>query len=530
MKRILVIRLGAIGDVILASPVLLNLKISFPDSQIHFLTRPKTSSIARLFTGVDEIIEFPQKGSIVDLFKSGEHLDDMGFEIALDLHGNLRSKYLMLHVSAPTKAQYHKRRWERVRSVQQGTVKLIREDSPHTIDLYNDAVAKAGGKIFARRPILRLNESMPSARLFDNEYPTIAFAPGASFPVKRWPAQRFEALMQAVYEKLGGNVLLILSHQDKVMAEVKNNIPLNRLRILIDADLVELASAISNVDALVCNDSGLAHLGSSVGTPVIAIFGPTHPTLGFAPRGLKDIVVQVDEFCRPCSLHGKTPCFREEQFCFNRITVDDVLSKIEGLLAGKSRGEKALFIDRDGTLIKEKEFLKNPADVEPEEGSFEAIRTARRADYKIIVLSNQSGVARGYFTEDMVRSINRRVAEVFDSQNAQIDDIYYCPHLPNGEVPEYAVECSCRKPAPGMVEEACLKYNINPFRSYVIGDKLSDINLAAVIGGKGILVRTGYGVEEEDNLRKIKTPRPSNIVGNLLEAVEYIMKSQNPIK
>ena len=527
MKRILVIRLGAIGDVILASPALLNLKLSFPDAAIYLLTRPKTAGIAKRFAGVDKIIEFPQKGGLIDLFKYGEQLDGYGFDYAVDLHGNIRSKYLMKHISAPVKVQYNKRRWERVRSVSPGKMKEVKEGSPHTIDLYNDAVLKCGGKIYARRPILTLDKDIPVARLFDNDSATIAIAPGASYPTKRWPAERFIAFMQAAYDKLDANILLILSHQERGIAEAKHNIPLNRLRIRIDADLVELASIISEANLLVCNDSGLAHLGSAVGTPVMALFGPTHPTLGFAPRGLKDAVIQVDEFCRPCSLHGKTPCFREEQFCFTRIGVEDVLARAEEMLRGKGRGERALFIDRDGTLIKEKEFIKDAADIEPETGSVEAIKAARAAGFKIIVLSNQSGVARGFFTEDNVKAINRRIAEIFRAEGAEIEDMFYCPHFPGGEVSEYAIDCDCRKPAPGMVEEACRKHNINPFRSFVIGDKLSDIKLAAVTGGRGILVRTGYGANEEEQLRRLKLPSPAAITENLFEAVKYILEKRN---
>ncbi|SYZ73651.1 D-glycero-alpha-D-manno-heptose-1, 7-bisphosphate 7-phosphatase (modular protein) [Candidatus Zixiibacteriota bacterium] len=526
MKRILAIRLGAIGDVILTSPALLNLKLSFPDAVIYFLTRPKTAGIAKRFAGVDEIIEFPQKGNLIDLFKYGEFLDSSGFDYAVDFHGNIRSKYMMRHISAPVKVQYDKRRWERIRSISPRRIKGIRDDSPHTIDLYNAAVAKCGGKIFATRPILALDKDITVSRLFDNDAPTIAIAPGASYPPKKWPAERFIGFMQAAFDRLDANILLILSYQDKEIANIKSSIPLNRLRIRIDADLTELAGIISGSDLLLCNDSGLAHLGSAVGTPVMALFGPTHPTLGFAPRGLRDAVIQVDEFCRPCSLHGKTPCFREEQFCFTRIGVDDVVARAESMLRENAKGEKALFIDRDGTLIKEKDFIKNVTDIEPEAGSVEAIKAARAAGFKIIVLSNQSGVARGYFTEETVKIINRRISEIYRAAGAEIDDFFYCPHLPKGEIEEYAVECQCRKPHPGMVEEACRKHNINPFRAYVIGDKLSDTNLAAVIGGKGILVRTGYGVGEEEQLGKLKLPAPVTVAENLFDAVKYILEKR----
>ncbi|MCX6827215.1 MAG: glycosyltransferase family 9 protein, partial [candidate division Zixibacteria bacterium] len=114
MTRILVIRLGAIGDLILTSPAIINLRLSNPDAKIFFLTRPPHSQLLKFCPGIDEIIEFPQDSSLFTLFKIGEYLDKIGFDKVIDLHGNFRSKYLMRHISAPVKIQYRKRRWERL--------------------------------------------------------------------------------------------------------------------------------------------------------------------------------------------------------------------------------------------------------------------------------------------------------------------------------------------------------------------------------------------------------------------------------
>jgi histidinol-phosphate phosphatase family protein len=526
MNRILVIRLGAIGDVILTSPSLLNLKLSFPKMQITLLTRRHSAGLARLFAGVNDVVEFPHKASPVDLFRTAEDIDRSGVEMTLDLHGNLRSYYLMSHISAPTKVRYEKRRWERYRATRQGENKYINPDPPHTIDLYNDAVRKLGGKIYARRPILRLPVSGKRSSPFDNNRPVVAIAPGASFPTKQWPASRFESLALEIFYNLKADIIMILSEKDRGMVGLKEKIPPEHLKIFLNAGLTELAYTLAEANLLVCNDSGLGHLGSAVGTPVIAFFGPTHPTLGFSPRGLRDTILQVDEFCRPCSLHGRRPCFREEQFCFTRIEIETAFNKVEEMISSHSKGVPALFIDRDGTLIKEKDFISNPDDVEPEEGAIEAIKMARAIGYKIIVISNQSGVARGLFSEAVVMEINRRIIKIFGERGAGIDDILYCPHHPDGVIPEYAVECSCRKPAPGMIETAALKHNINPFRSYVIGDKLTDSNLAYVVGARGILVRSGYGKEEESILSKQNSMPPESVVDNLLEAVRYVMNAQ----
>lgn len=522
MKKILVIRLGAIGDVILISPAILNLKLSFPDARIYFLTRRYVAGIAGQLAGVDEILDFPQKASLIDLFRMGEYLDRLGFDMVVDLHGNIRSKYLTKHIAAPVKVQYPKRRWERIKAVKW---KKITHNPPHTIDLYNRAVEACGGKIYARRPVLRLEGGGADEVSFDNTMPAVAIAPGASYPTKQWFPERFRLLAVEISKRIPANIVLILNGHDEEIETLRDTIPADRLKIIVNADLRELARIISENALLICNDSALSHLGSAVGTPVIALFGPTHPTLGFAPRGMRDVIMQVDEFCRPCSLHGKKSCYRDRQYCFENITVNTVFEKAAELTENDAGGVKALFIDRDGALIKEKGFLDDPGGVEPEYNAVEAVKMAREAGYKVIVISNQSGVARGYCTEDKVRLVNERILQIFAGNGADIDDIFYCPHYPGGVVPEYAVECNCRKPSPGMIEQACRKHSINPFLSYTIGDKRSDINLAYVTGGRGILVRTGYGRASEKKLENAASLRPEHIAENLFDAVKYITAS-----
>jgi len=520
MKQILVIRLGAIGDVVLTSPAILNLKLSNPGAKISLLTRSYLAGLASMFTGVDEVLEFPADASVRDLFLMGEYLDKMGFDIVVDLHGNIRSQYLSKHIAAGVRVQYPKRRFQRWAAVK---LNKINPDPPHTIDLYNEAVVKTGGRVYARRPVISLRPEDLIDLDFGEALPIIAIAPGASYPPKQWPPDRFRQLAVETFKQTPANVVLLLADIDEQMESLRDEIPRERLKIFVNSDLNRLTKIIAATDLLVCNDSGLLHIGSAVGTPVIALFGPTHPTLGFAPRGRNDTIMQVDEPCRPCSLHGKRICYRDRRYCFERIAVDDVLKEIIEKINAEEKGCKAIFVDRDGTLLKEKGYLDDPDDVEPESGAIDAVRRARKAGYKVVVLTNQSGVARGYYDEDTVHRVNEKMIDIFASENAPLDDVLYCPHYIKGSVPEYAVSCDCRKPAPGMVEEACRRHNINPSKSVVIGDKLTDVHLAAVSGGRGLLVRTGYGRQEEKYLQSQYMLGPEKITENLHEAVKYIV-------
>ena len=135
---------------------------------------------------------------------------------------------------------------------------------------------------------------------------------------------------------------------------------------------------------------------------------------------------------------------------------------------------KAVFLDRDGTLIKHVPYLHDPQLVELSPGAPKALSELKAMGFLLIVVTNQSGVARGYYVEEDIRRVNRRVNEVLEeSGGPAIDAFYYCPHFPEGVIPEYSVCCNCRKPSPGMALRAALEHDIDLKRSYIIGDTYS---------------------------------------------------------
>lgn len=149
---------------------------------------------------------------------------------------------------------------------------------------------------------------------------------------------------------------------------------------------------------------------------------------------------------------------------------------------------RAVFLDRDGTLIEDVNFLREPSGIRIMPGAPEALRLLREAGYRIIIVSNQSGVARGYFTEAKLVEINEKVQELFAAQGAMIDAVYYCPHLPEGRVPEYAIECLCRKPLPGMFFRAAADWKIELIESFAIGDSERDVEAGRRAGCHAILI------------------------------------------
>ena len=149
---------------------------------------------------------------------------------------------------------------------------------------------------------------------------------------------------------------------------------------------------------------------------------------------------------------------------------------------------KAVFLDRDGTLIANRHYGSDPDGIEFLDGVVEGMRELRGAGYKLILVSNQSGVARGYFDEGAVARMHDRLQKMLNLHGAALDGIEYCPHHPEGIVPQYAVECACRKPAPGMLRRAARKHGVNLSTSWIIGDIEADVEAGSRAGARTVLV------------------------------------------
>lgn len=159
---------------------------------------------------------------------------------------------------------------------------------------------------------------------------------------------------------------------------------------------------------------------------------------------------------------------------------------------------KAVFLDRDGTINKEINYLYKPEDFLLIPGTIDAIKIFHQQGYKVIVITNQAGVARGYYEEKDVQVLHKYLDKVLENNSTYIDSYYYCPHHPDGVIEGYKAECSCRKPEIGMIEKAVRDNNIDLLESIMIGDKEIDVVTAKRAGiGKAILVRSGHMVEEQ---------------------------------
>lgn len=183
-----------------------------------------------------------------------------------------------------------------------------------------------------------------------------------------------------------------------------------------------------------------------------------------------------------------------------------------------SPGRRAVFLDRDGTLNVEKDYLFRPEEFEFILGAPQAVRRLKAAGFLVVVVTNQSGVARGFYGEAEVERLHRHVQQLLVPFDTSIDAFYFCPHHPVDGIGRYRVDCDCRKGRPGMLLQAAREHRIDLSRSYMIGDKPADIEAGTAAGCTPILVRTGYGA-------KVKV-ECSLQADDLPEAVELILQRE----
>lgn len=183
---------------------------------------------------------------------------------------------------------------------------------------------------------------------------------------------------------------------------------------------------------------------------------------------------------------------------------------------------RAVFLDRDGTINEEVCYLSHVNQLRLIDGAGEAIRLLNESGFKVVVVTNQSGVARRYFPEETVEHVHNVMQKMLRAADAHIDAIYYCPHHPTEGIGPYQIECDCRKPQPGMLKTAAEELDVDLSRCFIVGDKISDLEAGHEVGCRTVLVRTGYGVEMEKEFRHY-TFQPDYVANDILEASRWIL-------
>ncbi|HAK60582.1 MAG TPA: D,D-heptose 1,7-bisphosphate phosphatase [Nitrospiraceae bacterium] len=217
-------------------------------------------------------------------------------------------------------------------------------------------------------------------------------------------------------------------------------------------------------------------------------------------------------FWRQSSIAKTTVCERKNTRCSKHTALSGPIMN------------KAVFLDRDGTVTEEVGYLSDLTMLRllPDAGA--AIKKLNQAGFKVIIVTNQSGVARGLFPESLVHEAHARLAQMLEKEGARLDGVYYCPHHPKAGNLHYTMACDCRKPGTGLVDRAVKELDIDPILSFMVGDKWSDVELGQRAGMKSVLVRTGFAPDDSGNMRPEHVKDPDFTARDLSETVELILK------
>ena len=339
MKRAIVVRFSSLGDVVLTLPVMRSLREAFPAAEILFLTKAAYRPLLEGQPGIDRVVTLEEAGPGLKALR--RHCRGLGhFDLALDLHRTLRSRSCLRALDADHHYSYRKdallrRLWAAgwMRGRMEGA-------QPHVIDRYLEPLRRFGITPAHTVPELLIPpEKLSAVRKLLVETGVrdpdriAVVVPGARWPNKRWLPASFAAVAAGLRDTEGLEPVIAGDVSDQPAAEaVRTLIPGGAPLLAGRTGLMELAALLKIARIVIANDSGPAHLAAAVGTPLIALFGPTHEAFGFAPRGEQVRVISHALACRPCTVHGGLRCQHRRRACLNDITPDEVLAAARELL------------------------------------------------------------------------------------------------------------------------------------------------------------------------------------------------------
>ncbi len=501
-KNLLVRGVNWVGDAVMTLPALRVLRKALPETRISLFAKPWVSPLFEKDPNIDETIIYGDKyQGIIGKIKVSRVLSKKGFCSAILFQNAFEAALIAFLAGIRERVGYNR----------DGRGFLLTTAIPmprngqkkHHIYYYLNLIEQLGIKAEFSVPYiyLSLDERLSARELLkEMKRPILGINPGAAFgSAKRWFPDRFAEVANWFLKDTSGSVVIFGGKNEVGIAqEINKLIPENKLLLAGKTSLRELISIISECDVFITNDSGPLHIAYAVGTPLVGIFGSTDPELTGPPPQAEECSAVVIVHNLPCAPCFERKCRKKDLTCMYDVTSDDVYLGMKKILPGSP----AVFFDRDGTLCKDVGYLNTYDDLKifPDVNT---IKLLKEKGFKLIGVSNQSGIARGLVREDFVRDVNKMFVDRYD-----FDDFYFCPHHP-------AERCPCRKPEPGMLFRARAHHHVDFKKSFVIGDKEIDMLLAHAVGAKGIFIKTGQDKESTSADFKAK---------DLREAVNWILK------
>ena len=554
-RKILVRAPNWIGDAVMCEPAVRGLRSLFPEAELTMLAKPAIAELFIAHPGLHCVLVYDDKGAhagISGKWSLAGMLRRHRFDLAVLFQNAFEAAFLAWLAGIPRRYGY----------ATDGRVLFLTEpvavpNGPvpvHQVEYYWNLLRPLGMAGRAALPGLlvsadedrRVDVRLTAAGI-DSSDLIIGINPGSTYgSAKRWLPDRFAEVAKRLVRRLEqaesahvAVVILGAKGEESLGEDIAAQLGGRSVVLSGATSIRDLMAVVKRCRLLVTNDTGPMHIAAAFGVPVVAVFGPTDWRTT-APYGQERSIVREAVDCAPCLLR-ECPI---DHRCMTRIPVDRVYEAAVQQLAGISghsgpsqleqspRTYQAnqtnilsgytIFLDRDGTLNPDPGYINAPDQFELFPEVPEALARLKRAGARLIVVTNQSGVARGFLTRDDLDAVHMKLKRLLDGAGASLDAIYFCPHHPDDG-------CDCRKPNRGMVDQAVRERGVNLDRSYLIGDHIRDIELAKRIGARSVLVTTGVVPPLEAEKLKASRAAPDGIASSLAEAADWLLSDASKL-
>lgn len=557
VRRLLVRAPNWIGDAVMCEPALRGLRALFPSVTITLLAKPPVAELFVAYPGLDRVLVYEDQRAHAGLsgkWALAKMLRQQRFDLAVLFQNAFEAAFLMWLSGIPRRYGYATD--GRAFFLTQPVAVPDRRALTHQVAYYWNLLKPLGATGEPQAPALVLSDDEEKAlktRLAEADVtPTdfvIGINPGSTYGgAKRWLPERFAEVAQRVSRRIqlerGRNVAVMIlgaKGEETLGRDIADRIGGRSVLLSGTTTIRELMAATKRCGLLLTNDTGPMHIAAAFGVPVVAVFGPTDWRTT-APYGQEQGIVREPVDCSPCLLR-ECPI---DHRCMTRVSVERVceisLSRLSGLsglssLSCPDPGPKdrarqrdrideidqtdlltgvTIFLDRDGTLNPDPGYIQSPDRFELFPGAAEALARLKQAGARLIVVTNQSGIARGFLSLSDLDRVHEKLRRLLNAAGVSLDAIYFCPHHPDEG-------CRCRKPETGMIDQAVREHGVDISRSYYIGDHARDMQLAKRVGAKSVLVTTG--TEGAETLSELAAGGlvPDRVAGSLRDAVEWIL-------
>ena len=552
IKRLLVRGPNWIGDAVMSEPALAALQELFPTTEITLLVKPTIAELLRGHPALHQVLVYEDPGrhaGITGKWTLAGALRRLQFDLAILFQNAFEAALLTFLAGIPRRYGY----------ATDGRSFLLsdpitvpeRTKTGHQVQYYMDLLRPLGSEGPAESPRLFLSseeEQATDRRLAESGITEsdllLGLNPGSTYGgAKRWLPERFAETADRLIREQGAHsgrrvrVVIVGARGEEALGRaVADRMQIKPIQLSGRTTIRELMAVIKRCALFLTNDTGPMHIAAAFGVPVVALFGPTDSRTT-SPFGNGHTIVRHAVECSPCLLR-ECPI---DHRCMTRILVDEVYEAAVRQLrtmndeCGRRNAKSdiqhsslsthhllplrgvTVFLDRDGTLNRDSGYVTTPDALVLFPGVVEALARLNRAGVRVVVITNQSGIARGLLDNSTLEQIHDRLRALLEAGGASLDAIYVCPHAPDEG-------CACRKPGTALAERAVADLGLDLSGAYMVGDQKRDMDMARGVGAKSLLVTTGPTSAQALADLQAEGRQPDYVASGLIEAVEWIIE------